>query len=262
VGDGDPSNTAQAELGMYPFGSVRWAWDALWSAVHELAPWTPAELAHSGDVHARWADPSCVVNHVCGWPLARHHADRHRVVGTFSLTIPDAIGHRYRSVLVSPSARPLDELVSPNSHAVANSADSLSGWVSLLAATVGREGRWPGRVTFTSAHHRSLRVVAAGDADLACIDSWSLALIERQEPELTAGLYRVGRGPLVPSPAITVTDTVAPADADQLASAFERALADPGLEEVRRALMIDGFVRTSLADYLPTLDLLAAEATQ
>ena len=47
-----------------------------------------------------------------------------------------------------------------------------------------------------------------GEADLACIDSWSLALIERQEPELLVGLHRVGLGPLVPTPAITVAESV------------------------------------------------------
>ena len=39
---------------MYPFESVRWAWDALWAALCERVGWLPDELAHSGDVHARW----------------------------------------------------------------------------------------------------------------------------------------------------------------------------------------------------------------
>src|SRR5215210_185967 len=83
-----------AELGMYPFASVRWAWDALWEALRERVDWLPAELEHSGDVHARWDDPECVVNHVCGWPLARWHVEDQRVLGAFSITIPEAEGRR------------------------------------------------------------------------------------------------------------------------------------------------------------------------
>lgn len=243
---------------MYPFESVRWAWDALWSAVHERAGWTPPKLAHTGDVHARWADPDCVVNHVCGWPLARWYADVHEVVGTFRLTIGDADGHRYRSVLLSHRPATLDELMRPGVRAVANSEDSLSGWVSLLAGTVGPAGVWPGEVEYTSAHYQSLRMLAAGRADLACIDSWSLELIGRQEPELVAGLQRVGVGPLIPSPAVTLRGG---GDVAGLASAFEAAIGDPGLADVRDALCIDGFERTTMDDYLPTLDLTTVALT-
>lgn len=244
-----------AELGMYPFESVRWAWDALWDAVHDGAGWTPPKLAFTGDVHARWSDPQCVVNHVCGYPLARFHLDRQRIVGSFRLTIPQAVGHRYRSTLLSPHDVPLEQLVGIDAHAVANSDDSLSGWVSLLAATVGTTDPWPGRVTFTSSHYESLRVLARGAADVACVDSWSLVLIERQEPELTAGLHRVGLGPLVPSPAVTVATTVSAVESAALAAAFEAALADPALDDVRAALCIDGFERTSVEEYLALLDL-------
>jgi hypothetical protein len=248
-------STPIAELGMYPFESVRWAWDALWEAVHAKAGWTPPKLAFSGDVHARWYDPHCVVNHVCGFPLARWHADRHRVVGAFRLSIPDAVGHRYRSTLLSPHDLPLSDLVTPTTRAVANSEDSLSGWVSLLAATVGVDAPWPGRITFTTAHVESLRVLSRGGADLACVDSWSLVLIQRHEPMLTEGLHRVGLGPLVPSPAITVGHDVTAAEAEALARAFEIALAEPAMTEVRAALCIDGFERTTIDEYLALLDL-------
>lgn len=241
---------------MYPFDSVRPAWDALWSAVHARAPWTPPALAHSGDVHARWADPDCAVNHVCGWPLARWHATRHRVVGTFRLSIAEAAGgHCYRSVLLSPHDRPLGELVAPGTRAVANSADSLSGWISLLAATVGPSGNWPGAIEFTTAHAESLQILAAGGADLACIDSWTLTLIGRERPDLVAGLHRVGLGPLIPSPAVTLAADLGEERAHALADAFDDAITSGAAADACAALHIVGFARTTLADYLPTLDL-------
>jgi len=240
---------------MYPFASVRWAWDALWELLRERVDWLPDRLAHSGDVQARWADPDCVVNHVCGWPLAHWHADDQRVLGAFSLTIPEADGCRYRSTLVSPHDVALADLVGDGVRVAANSDDSLSGWVSLLNATVGVDDPFPCDVTFTSAHVESLRAVARGDADLACIDSWSLALIAREQPELVAALHRVGLGPWIPTPGVTVRDTVPSDDGEQLAGALVAVLADDASEPIREALFIDGFVRLTIDDYRPVLEL-------
>lgn len=244
-----------AELGMYPFGSIRWAWDALWADVHRRAPWTPSELAFTGDVHARWADPRSVVNHVCGWPLAKHHAHEQRVVGAFALTIPEADGHRYRSTLVATRDAPLEQLIAERVRVAANSADSLSGWVSLLAATGG--GPWAGDVTFTGAHIESLRALQGGDAVLACIDSWSLTLIEAEQPELVVGLHRVALGPSIPTPAITVRHTVSDGDADSLAAALTEAVDASTASDIKAALFIERFDRATFDEYLPVLDLAA-----
>lgn len=244
------------ELGMYPFPGVTWAWDDIWAAVHERAPWTPAHLTRSGDVHARWYDNDCIVTHVCGWPLAALHRNDMDVIGAFRLAIPEAAspGH-YRSVLLSPHPRPLDELIGVDVHAVANSADSLSGWHSLRAATVGPNGQWPGAVTFTSAHHDSVRALAKHEADLACIDAWSLWFIATEEPELIASLHRVGLGPVIPTPALTARTALGARLIDELRDAFDDALVDPATEPARAALAISGFARLDLGDYLATLPL-------
>lgn len=244
------------ELGMYPFVSVASAWDTIWAAVHERAPWTPASLTRSGDVHARWYDNDCIVTQVCGWPFAAlHHNDMH-VIGAFSLDLPDAEpGGYYHSVLLGSHDRPLSELVGSHAHAVANSADSLSGWHSLRAATVGAGRAWPGRVTFTSAHHDSVRALAKGEADLASIDSWSLSFITAEEPELVRGLHRVGAGPRIPTPALTARKSIGDRMVDELRDAFDDALRSPDTAAARAALHIDGFARLDLDDYLATLPL-------
>lgn len=243
------------EFGMYPFAFVAWAWDEIWSAVHRRAPWTPAALTHSGDVHARWYDSQCIITHVCGGPFAALHRSDMHLIGAFALDIPEADGGRYRSVLLSPSARALDEFDFGQTRAVANSADSLSGWFSLLAATVGAGAEWPGSVTFTSAHRDSLTALARGDADLASIDSWSLALITEEEPGLVADLHRIGLGPSVPTPAITARRGLPHEQLDELHAAFREALADPATASARAALHIIGFAENTLDDYLAILPL-------
>jgi ABC-type phosphate/phosphonate transport system substrate-binding protein len=240
---------------MYPFASVTWAWQEIWAAVHRGAPWTPETLTWSNDVHARWSDPACVVTQICGGPFAAvHHADMH-LVGTLALDIPEADGSHYHSVLLTPHDRRLDELVGQDTHVVANGDDSLSGWVSLLAATVGVGNDWPGRVTFTGTHHASLSALARGEADLASIDSWTLALIAAEQPDLIAGLKRVGRGPWVPTPAITARRRLPLEQVDQLRSALREALADPATEPARTVLRVTGFADAELDDYLAILTL-------
>ena len=243
------------ELGMYPFASVAWAWDEIWSAVHARAVWTPRSLTRSGDAHARWYDSECLITHVCGWPFAALHRSDMHLVGAFALDIPEADDGHYRSVLLSPHDRPLAELVSSETHAVANSADSLSGWFSLLAATVGGGREWPGVATFTSAHHDSLSALATGDADIASIDSWSLALITAEEPDLVAHLHRVGLGPRIPTPAITARRSLDLEQLDELQQAFRDALTDPTTKAARAALHITGFAENGLDDYLAILPL-------
>jgi len=240
---------------MYPFASVAWAWDEIWAAVHQRAPWTPDTLTRSGDTHARWYDPDCVITQVCGGPFAALHRSDMHLIGAFALDIPEADGGHYRSVLMSPHRRPLDELTGEDSHVVANSADSLSGWFSLLAATVGPGNDWPGRVTFTSAHRDSVLALAKGEADLASIDAWSLALITEEEPHLVAGLHRVALGPRIPTPPITARRSLSTAQLDEVRQAFVGALADPATAAARNALRVKGLADNGLDDYLAILSL-------
>ena len=244
------------ELGMYPFPSVEWAWDELWAAVHARAPWTPATLTRSGDVHARWYDTGCLLTHVCGWPFAALHRNDMALVGSFTLDIPEADdrGH-YRSVLLSSRNVELDHLIRPDVRVVANSADSLSGWISLLAATVGPNAEWPGPVAFTSAHRDSLIAMAKGEADLACIDSLTLSFIRDEEPELLNGLHGVGYGPRIPTPAITARASLGDDRIAELVTAFHDATRDPATEAARRALRVVGMSSNTFHDYVATLDL-------
>ena len=85
---------------------------------------------------------------------------------------------------MSPHDVALADLVAADVRVVANSVDSLSGWISLLHATVGEHDAFPGDDQLQRAHVESLRTLARAEGDLACVDSWSLALIEREQPEL------------------------------------------------------------------------------
>ncbi len=252
-----PADPTYACLAMYPFGPIRPAWDTLWAAVHRSAPWTPSTLRWSDDVHATWSDPNCVVGQACGWPVAALLRDTVEVVGAFTLTVPEAHGHRYRSVLVGRDGRQLSELVDAGAIAVANSADSLSGWISFLSAArdAGASPRWPGEVIWSGAHIESLRQLRDGRADVACIDAVSLMHIKRLYPDLVGSLHEIGSGPLVPSPPVIVPAASPSAIVDSLRDAFTWAVSDPALAEACESLYIDGFVALDHAEYATTLQL-------
>jgi ABC-type phosphate/phosphonate transport system substrate-binding protein len=242
---------------MYPFESVRPAWETLWAAVHRSAPWTPATLRWSDDVHETWTDANCVVAQACGWPVAALLRDTVDVVGAFTLTIPEARGHRYRSVLVGRDRRTLLELADADAVVVANCADSLSGWISFLAAVAdaGAGDEWPGDVIWSGAHVESLLHLKDGRADVACIDALSLALIKRLDPGLVSGLHELGNGPLVPSPPVIVPSATPRALVDSLRDAFTWAVSDPAVGGALAELCIDGFVSLDHTEYATTLQL-------
>lgn len=241
---------------MYAFPSTRTAYDAWWAQVADRLDWVPAELEWDGDLHDLWTCDDLVIAQTCGWPLVAHLADRVRVVGTFAPSVPQADGWRYRSVLVASRPAAPAEFAAPGTVAAVNDVDSLSGWVSLVSAIHGTGGRWAGEVRVSGAHVHSLRLVRDGEADVAAIDSVTLALVRRHHPELLAGIVEVGEGPLIPALPIV---TRAALDDDRLAALrtalHEAVAADPDAAE--RAL-VDGFVPLDMDDYASVLTLAPA----
>ena len=189
---------ATASLPMYDFAELTDAHDALWAAVVEAhGDGLPATLTHADDVHALWHATDLAVSQACGWPLVDELDGRVRLIGAFSYDVPDAIGPRYRSRIVTRPG-PIEPAAAV---AAVNSFASLSGWLSLVGAFPEVEGSWPGDVTVTGAHVHSLAALQAGEADVAAIDGVTYAL-RRAPPAAVARRTRPGRrGTAHPVPA-------------------------------------------------------------
>jgi len=232
---------------MYPFAHVRPATEQFWSAVRGHLGWGPATLT-DGDLHELWKRPDLLLGQTCGWPLVTALPDA-TVVGAFELTIAEAEGAAYRSVLIgSRQAEP--QALAAAGPVAANAPDSLSGWISLCSAL----GDVPTNVTWTGAHVASLRAVANGSCTLASIDSLTYALVLEAEPELAAAVHRVGEGPLVPTLPLIVGSNFAER-LGELRTAIAAAVADPELADALRTLRIRAFRPLDRADYLPLLSL-------
>ena len=232
-----------ASLAMYPFTHLRSDWDRLWQNVRTRLSFDapPLDWDLLPDVACRRDD--LLLGQTCGWPLVTDLANRVRVVGTFDWTVDGAADGTYCSLLVSNRDQSLtDILQGPGLRVVANSADSLSGWISLLSVA-NAHGVSLDNVEWTGAHALSVVALREGRADLAAIDSVSWIHLDR------SGLSVVGRGPRIPClPLVTAwssPDTVV----DALRRALAGAVSDPTMTEPCASLRIRGFLERDLSDY-------------
>ncbi len=241
-------------LPMYPFPELRHDWDALWAAVHRRLPGSRATLAWADDVHALWTSPDLGLSQACGWPLVTDLAGRVRAIGAFDPRIADASGGRYGTVIVARRAAPLSEFA--GRVAAVNASDSLSGWVSLLAAFRSAGAPWHGTVVTTGAHVKSIDAVREGSADVASIDAVTFALLGDLHPESVRGLMVIGRGPLVPCLPLIVHGTATDGEVAAWRAAFADACDDPATAAIRRRLRIRDFVPFDDRDYASLIDLI------
>ena len=242
-----------AELGFYPFEDVAWAYDKLWNATAKRCSWLPRELSRSSDPTKLWQSNALFVSQTCGWPLVTRLADKVRVVGAFRQTTPESASHFYRSVVVGRvDGTPFDF---QGSVAAVNEFESLSGWISLIAAIHGPQESWRGEVRVSGSHAESVRMLCRGEADVASIDSVTLAHLRRSDPAAIASLFVICNGPLVPCLPIVAHRSISDSQLDELRQALSESTREPSNADATSALFIKGFDPLDLEDYLPLLNL-------
>ena len=242
-----------AELGFYPFEDIRWAWDELWNRVHARAGWLPEKLQWTQSPENLWLEDELIVSHTCGWPLITRLSNKVRVVGAFRHTTAESASHFYRSVILGRvDGTPFDF---QGSVGAANGLESLSGWISLIAAIQGPQEIWRGEVRVSGSHIESLRMLVRGEADIASIDSVTLAHLKRIHPEMIAPLFVICNGPLVPCLPIIANRSISEAQLGELRQALADSTRDPKNADATSALFISGFDALELEDYSSLRDL-------
>lgn len=242
-----------AEFGFYPFEDVAWAHDKLWTATANRCQWLPRKLTRTADPTKLWDSDDPFVSQSCSWPLVTRLADKIQVVGTFRHTTPESASHFYRSVVLGRvDGAPFDF---QGSVAAVNDLESLSGWVSLIAAIHGPRESWRGDVRVSGSHAESVRMLCRGEADVASIDSVTLAHLRRLDAVAIDSLFVIGTGPLVPCLPVVAHRSIGVSQLDELRLALGEAARDQEIAEATAALFISGFDPLDLGDYLPLLDL-------
>ncbi len=247
------SSQVSAELGFYPFDDIAWAYDELWTATASRCSWLPRKLARSTDPSKLWLSENQFVSQTCGWPLVTRLGDSVRVVGTFRHTTPESASHFYRSVVVGRvDGTPFDF---QDSVAAVNELDSLSGLISLIAAIHGPQETWRGDLKISGSHAESVRMLSRGEADIASIDSVTLAHLRRIDPKAIDSLFVICNGPLVPCLPIIAHRSVSDLQMIELRQALSESTRDPSIASATSALFIGGFDALELEDYLPLRNL-------
>lgn len=230
-----------AALPMYDRPETSAANDALWALTREALGYGPDRLTRDRDLWDVWLAPDLVLSQTCNLPYRLKLHGKVRLVGCPDYGLEGCAPGQYSSVLVARAeeSRPVEALLS--ARVVINQGHSQSGYGTLWAYAAKR-GLTPSIIGESGAHMLSARMVAAGEADLACIDAQSWRLIARHD-EAAAGLRVLDRtDPSPATPFVTGLDR----DPAEIAAALAEAIdALPGHH--RAAIDLKGLVPVDAA---------------
>ena len=236
----------RASLPMYDLPALRATTDRWWQGLarHLRAAGVagvPARLARRR--LPAWTDPQLLFSQTCGYPLTHALAGQVEPLCTPVYDAPGCAGARYVSVIAvraDSGAATLEDL--RGSVCAINSRDSHSGCNVLrrMVAPLAGGRAFFGEVIETGSHAASLTRVGAGAADVCAVDAITHELLRRHAPEALAGTRVLAHSPAAPGLPYIAGPAVGADERARMCAAIHSALADPGLAEVREALLIRG----------------------
>ena len=242
-----------AALGMYDWPEARVETDLLWAAIRDallnLDLDAPEALERDRDVWSVWRDPTMILSQTCGLPYAAKLADDVALLGAPVYDLADCPRGTYRSEIIVRADDAADDVDGLCGRRFGfNGRESQSGW-ACFAAQVGDPRSFFGELVQTGAHRASVRAVAEGAADAACIDAVSWRLAQRHDPALTSRLRVIAR--TAPTPGLPFIT----APRDEATLARMRLVIETAIESLPKAvsdaLFLKGFARKRPGDYAP-----------
>jgi ABC-type phosphate/phosphonate transport system substrate-binding protein len=223
----------------------------------------PVALEWPDDLTQIWQSPDLLLSQTCGYPLIHELAPHVQLVGVPHYGAPGCDGYRYSSAVIVHRESNFQSLADlRGSVAGFNERGSQSGYNALRRAIAPFAAGKPffADVRRTGRHEASIDAVAAGGIDVAAIDAVTFALIARHQPERVAAVRVLGFTQPVPGlPLVTSIRTSAP-QLQGLRRALARLAAAPGLDALRRRLLINGYSSPPLSEYAALAEQEAAAA--
>jgi ABC-type phosphate/phosphonate transport system substrate-binding protein len=246
---------------MYDFDTVRWATDALWTAIAERIPPAPAALTRDRPAETMWTDPDLLLAQTCGYPLVTALAGKVRVVATPCYDAPGCEGPLNRSAIVVRRDDPAGTLSDLRGRrAAVNAVTSNSGMNLLRREVADLAGGRPffGKTLITGSHAASADAAASGEADVAAIDPVTWTQLAAAAPDTFRALRVLAWTRPTPGlPLITAMQTTETRLGD-IRRALDGAAADPALADVRTALRLKGFAAPHAYDAILEIEREAA----
>jgi ABC-type phosphate/phosphonate transport system substrate-binding protein len=241
---------------MYDWPEVRWAHDALWSAIagrlRAAGVEAPATLDRSRSPDDIWADDGLILSQTCGYPYATRLRSQVRLVGTPIYDVEGCDGPLYSSAIVvrrgESGVSLSDFLGRPFAF---NGRESLSGYVAPRVA-MREAGLDPKSFLWneTTSHRASVRAVADGLSDIASIDAVCWALAKEHEPKAARRLKPIAWTPKRPGLPFVTARARTGSTLERLRVAIEDALSGADTQAARAALHISGIGIIEEINYL------------
>ena len=201
----------------------------------------PDELIARPDLPDHWLSPDLLFSQTCGYPLTHALSGRVQLLATPCYDAPGCEGPSYCSILVVPADSPaLTPADLRGKRAAFNTPDSQSGMNALRAviAPLAEGGLFFAETIETGSHAASLDLVAAGGAEVAAIDSVSLALFAIYRRPAVARVRELCRSPSAPSLPFITAGGASHEQILRLRDGLRVAMADPNLAGARQALLL------------------------
>ena len=264
------ASRAAASLPWYDYAEIEWATQTFWTAIAARLRAlglgeVPDQLRIDDEYEGVWREPSLLLSQCCGYDAVLPYRGVLRVVATPCYRAPGCVGSTYSSFVIVREDSPFRTLADlSGSRCVINNPTSHSGVNCLraLVAPLSHNGRFFSAVFATGSHTRSLQFIQDRQAEVAAIDCVVVALLRRLRPELLRGLRTLAVTPAAAAPPYVTRASLPAHGVRLLRQALADVVADPRLEDVRQALLIEGVEFLPLEAYEPMAELHQAASAQ
>ncbi|HLW26050.1 MAG TPA: PhnD/SsuA/transferrin family substrate-binding protein [Steroidobacteraceae bacterium] len=230
-------------------------WRTLLETLIERAQVPVAVIEHEppASIEALWGREDLGAVFMCGLPYARAQPPPHLIAAPVPSPVAFSHAPRYWSEWIVRTSSPARILSDTWGGRLALTvAHSQSGCIAALAHLMSFEAPTPlyrELIGPTQTPLGSLEAVAQGRADVAAIDAYAWALLERFRPQLTREVRIIDRTLPTPIPALVASPSIAVRHLQSLREAFRTAHTFAPLKPALEALSLGRFAEVTASDY-------------
>jgi ABC-type phosphate/phosphonate transport system substrate-binding protein len=221
--------------------------------------------AYPATLNDLWARPDLGCALMCGWPFVREGAVKTLLAAPVPMAEWAGGQPIYRTDFIVARDSSFERLEDTFGHRFAfNTEESHSGYNAPrahLAKYAVRAPLFRKLVGPMVTYQRVVAALAEGAAEVAAIDSFSLEMIRRHAPELSAAVRVIDATTSVPIPAF-VASALDADDAERVRSALLRLESTPGGAELLNDVCLTRFAEVDPARYHSTQEMTKAAIAQ